>query len=159
MGCVTGAFVLVLAGAHAQQSASIPPARGAALFASNCAVCHGPAGAGVPSLAPPLTNYPAKYAQTAEGRRQLALTVLYGIFGEVTVEQKHFNFKMPAFAQLDDSSLADVLNYVVFELAKAGADTQPLASGEIASERGHGLDGRAVRQHRLAVLDELGLQK
>ncbi len=131
---------------------------GAALFAAHCAVCHGPAGAGTPGLAPPLTSYPARYAQNRDGRRQLAMTVLYGMFGEVSVDGKHFNFKMPTFAQLDDASLANVLNYVVFQLAKAPSDTRPLSPADIAAERSQSQDGQAVRRHRSAVLAELGLQ-
>jgi cytochrome c5 len=71
---------------------------GAASFQANCAVCHGAAGTGLPSLAPPLTAYPARYAATPEGRRQLAMTVLYGLFGEITVEDKHFDFKMTRYS-------------------------------------------------------------
>lgn len=143
--------------AEAGQS-SAAGGHGAALFAAHCAVCHGPAGAGTPGLAPPLTSYPARYAHNGDGRRQLAMTVLYGMFGDVSVDGKHFNFKMPTFAQLDDASLADVLNYVVFELAKAPADTRPLLPADIAGERSQSEDGQAVRRHRTAVLAELGLQ-
>jgi len=49
---------------------------GSATFQANCAVCHGAKGAGTPSLAPPITAYPARYATTEDGRKQLAITVL-----------------------------------------------------------------------------------
>lgn len=124
---------------------------GAASFQANCAVCHGAAGTGLPSLAPPLTSYPARYAATAEGRRQLAMTVLYGLFGEITVEDKHFDFKMPDFSRLDDGLLAATLNFVVFDLGHAPASIKPLAAGDIAAERAQPLDGAAVRAHRKAV--------
>ena len=71
-------------------------------------MCHGAQGPGTPSLAPPLTADPARYAAIAEGRRQLAMTVLYGMFGDIDVEQKHYDFKMPDFSQLDDATLAAV---------------------------------------------------
>ena len=129
---------------------------GAALFSANCAICHGPAGAGTPGLAPPLLANPARYAGMAEGRRQLALTVLYGMFGDILVEQKHYNFKMPEFSQLDDAKLAAVLNYVAFDLAHAPADTRPLEAAEVAAERNKELDGSAVREHRGQVLEALG---
>jgi mono/diheme cytochrome c family protein len=129
---------------------------GAATFAANCAVCHGPAGAGQPALAPPLTSYPARYAAQPEGRRQLALTVLYGMFGSISVEQQKFNFKMPDFSRLDDQSLAGVVNFVVFDLAHAPSATPPLAAPEIALERNRGLDGAAVREHRSSVLGMIG---
>jgi mono/diheme cytochrome c family protein len=130
-----------------------PPAypQGAASFQANCAMCHGPAGAGLPSLAPPLLSYPARYAASAEGRRQLALTVLYGMYGDVAVEGKHYSFRMPEFGQLDDATLAALVNFVVFDLARAPSSLAPLAPAEIAAERTHALDGAEVREHRKAV--------
>jgi mono/diheme cytochrome c family protein len=130
---------------------------GAAVFQANCAVCHGPKGAGQPSLAPPLTSYPARYASIAEGRRQLALTVLNGMFGGIDVEHSHFDFKMPDFSALDDATLAAALNFTVFDLGHAGGDTKPIAAEEIAAERSHPMDGSAVRAHRASVLASLGL--
>jgi len=124
---------------------------GAASFQANCAVCHGAAGAGLPSLAPPLLAYPAHYAASAEGRRQLSITVLYGLFGEITVEDKRFDFKMPDFARLDDATLAATLNFVVFDLDHAPASVKALSGAEIAAERAHALDGAAVREHRKSV--------
>jgi hypothetical protein len=125
---------------------------GAASFQANCAVCHGAAGAGLPSLAPPLLSYPAHYAASTEGRRQLAMTVLYGMFGEITVEDKRFDFKMPDFAGLDDTTLAATLNFVVFDLDHAPASVKPLSGADIATERAHALDGAAVREHRKSVV-------
>ena len=140
----------------AEPDANAYPA-GAAVFQANCAVCHGPKGAGQPSLAPPLTSYPARYASITEGRRQLALTVLNGMFGGIDVEHSHFDFKMPDFSALDDTTLAAALNFMVFDLGHAGGDTKPIAAEEIAAERSHPMDGSAVRAHRAGVLASLGL--
>ena len=81
-----GAAVLLSARLAAADAPAPAYADGATSFQANCAVCHGAAGAGLPSLAPPLLTYPALYAASAEGRRQLAMTVLYGLFGAITVE-------------------------------------------------------------------------
>ena len=150
-----GAALTALAlGACAAATADTPPpayAAGATAFQSNCAVCHGPSGAGLPSLAPPLTAYPARYATSAEGRRQLAMTVLYGMYGDIAVEGKHYAFRMPDFGQLDDATLAALLNFVVFDLAHADSAMPPLTAADIAAERAHPLDGAAVREHRKSV--------
>jgi mono/diheme cytochrome c family protein len=130
---------------------------GAATFQANCAVCHGPKGLGTPSLAPPITSYPARYASIAEGRRQLAMTVLYGMFGGIDVDAKHFDFKMPDFSSLDDAALAAVLNFVVFDVAGAAEDIKPLTPAVLAAERAHPQEGEAVREHRAKVLAALGL--
>ena len=130
---------------------------GAASFQLNCVVCHGRDGAGQPSLAPPLTSYPARYIGTAEGRRQLAMTVLYGMFGDIIVDQKHYNFKMPEFSKLSDDALAAVLNFVVFDLAQASQDSSPMSAADIAAARAQPAGGDSVRQHRAALLIALGL--
>jgi mono/diheme cytochrome c family protein len=135
--------------ARAADTPSYP--QGAAAFQANCAVCHGPAGAGIPALAPPLVSEPARFAASPEGRRQLAITVLYGMFGEITVGQAHFNSQMPDFARLDDATLAATLNFVTFDLAHAATTIKPLASEEIAAERAHPLDGAAVHAHRKSL--------
>jgi len=137
--------------AHAADPPQAAYPAGEATFQANCAVCHGPSGAGLPSLAPPLLSYPARYAASAEGRRQLAMTVLFGMFGDITVEGKHYDFRMPDFGRLDDTTLATVLNFVVFDLSHAGADVKPLAPADLAAERAHPLDGAAVREHRTTV--------
>lgn len=154
--------LLTLGGSLVSLSAAADPATvrypaGATTFAANCSVCHGAKGAGTPSLAPPVTSYPARYAATDDGRQQLAMTVLNGMFGGIDVEKKHFDFKMPDFMHLDDATLAAVLNFVVFDLGHPTEDTKPLTAGEIAAARAHPVDGAAVREHRTKLLAALGL--
>jgi mono/diheme cytochrome c family protein len=157
--CALQAALVLAAAAAAPPGACAadapPPAypQGAASFQTNCAVCHGATGAGLPSLAPPLHSYPARYAASAEGRRQLAITALYGMYGDIAVEGRHYAFRMPDFGQLDDATLAALLNFVVFDLAHASS-VAPLAPAEIAAERAHPLDGAAVREHRKSVAPE-----
>ena len=154
------ASVLLLATGSPSRAADPAPVRypaGATTFQANCAVCHGAKGAGMPSLAPPITSYPARYASNDEGRKQLAMTVLNGMFGGIEVEQKHFDFKMPDFMHLDDATLATVLNFVIFDLGHAPQDTRPLSAEEIAAQRAHPVDGAAVREHRAQLLGSLGL--
>lgn len=141
----------------AAEPATVSYPAGATTFQANCAVCHGAKGAGTPSLAPPVTSYPARYAANAEGRKQLAMTVLNGMFGGIDVEQKHFDFKMPDFMHLDDATLATVLNFVVFDLDHATDEVKPITAAEIAAERAHPVDGAAVREHRTKLLATLGL--
>jgi mono/diheme cytochrome c family protein len=159
------AVVLVLASAAGPARAAEPPRypEGQATFKANCAVCHGVNGGGVPSLAPPLTRYPARYAEVAEGRRQLAMTVLFGMFGDVRVDGQHYNFKMPDFSRLADDVLAGALNYVVFDLGAdvplpADAQRAPLAAADIGAEREPRKDGEQVRAHRDTALAQVGLQ-
>jgi mono/diheme cytochrome c family protein len=146
-GLLVGAFALA-------DEAVRPPryATGASLFQANCAVCHRANGSGQPGLAPPLTGYPALYVRYPEGRRQLVLTVLYGMFGDVIVDDRHYNFEMPEFARFDDVALAEVLNFVVFDLGRVEVQASPLTPAEVAAERTLALGGDGVRRHRLEVL-------
>ncbi len=147
---------LLAAAVHAVAAEEPTYPEGAKAFQVSCAVCHGAAGAGIPSLAPPLVSYPAHYAGSAEGRRQLAMTVLNGLYGEITVGGQRFDFRMPEFSTLDDATLAAVLNFVVFDLARAPADTKPLSAAEIQAERSHPVDGAVVREHRKTVVPSGG---
>jgi cytochrome c5 len=130
---------------------------GATTFQANCVVCHGAKGTGNPALAPPITSYPGRYATIAEGRKQLAMTVINGMFGKIEVDQKSFDFRMPEFTQFDDATLATVLNFIIFDLDRVADHTKPVAPEEIATERAHPVDGSAVREHRAKVLAALGL--
>ncbi len=121
---------------------------GAAIFKANCAVCHRANGAGNAGLAPPVTVYPPRFVATVDGRRQLALTVLYGMYGDIVVDDRHYNFKMPEFARMDDATLALVLNHVVFDLGQAPPDAKPIDAAEIAVERATVQDGSQVRVNR-----------
>jgi mono/diheme cytochrome c family protein len=154
---VLASLALLLSAAAAADTAPRFP-EGAETFQGSCAVCHGAAGAGTPSLAPPLTAYPAAYAANPAGRRQLASTVLNGLFGRIDVQGRPFDFKMPDFAsQLDDATLAATLNFVIFDLGHAPTTTQPMTAAEIAAERAHPVDGATVRAQRLQLLSLLGL--
>ena len=154
-----GAAPVVLAGAvlaaaptHAADAGPSAYNDGAAAFQANCVVCHGAGGVGTPALAPPLTSYPARYAQSPAGRRQLANTLLYGMFGDITVDGRSYSFKMPDFGRLDDATLAAVLNYVVFDLGHAPTDVKPLAPADISAARVQPLDGAAVREQRKSLV-------
>jgi mono/diheme cytochrome c family protein len=151
MMLVLGLAIALMPGRAARAADTPAYPQGAAAFQSNCALCHGAAGAGVPALAPPITSYPARYAATPEGRRQLVMTVLYGMFGEITIGEKRFNSQMPDFARLDDATLAAALNFVVFDLAHAAPDLKPISAAEVAAERGRAMDGAAVREHRKSL--------
>ena len=130
--------------------------QGATVFSDNCAVCHGALAQGQAGLAPPLTGNPGRYVASADGRRQLADTVLYGLFGQITVGGQKFDFKMPDFGQLDDASLSAVLNYVAFDVAKA-SDGTAMTAGDIAEARRTPLTGDQVRSQREKLTAALGL--
>jgi mono/diheme cytochrome c family protein len=124
--------------------------RGSVIFHQNCAVCHRETGSGTPGLAPPIRQNPGHFIQSDEGRLQLIWTLLYGMYGDVTIDNRHYNFKMPIFAQLTNSQLADVLNHVVGSLN--GIESfKPFTEAEVEKERAHTWDGADVLKHRSTI--------
>lgn len=130
---------------------------GKSTFDGKCAVCHQAGGKGMDGLAPPLVEYPGKYAGSPDGRAQLGHTVMYGMFGPIKVKEKSYNFKMPSFASLSDEEIADVLNYVVFDLNAQHGSAKPFDAVEVKAWRAAPLDQTAVHQRRDAVVKGLGL--
>lgn len=109
---------------------------GAAVFA-RCAACHTKTGAGVPGAYPPLgADFRALAAKPA-GRRYVALAVLRGLSGPLTVEGKPYRGVMPAQV-LDDASTAAVLNHVGTQIAKTGPAFKPFTDKEVAAHRASG---------------------
>ena len=87
--------------------------KGSRLYAQICAACHGAEGYGLDGLAPPLVN--SEYIK--ESMERLALVLLHGLKGPVTVngKQYEFNNSMPgliANEQLSDSDLSAIISYI-----------------------------------------------
>ncbi|ADG15656.1 cytochrome c class I [Paraburkholderia atlantica] len=151
--CVTGAALS--AGAAFAQNVQYAP--GKAFFDTRCAVCHQAGGKGQDGLAPPLTELPGHYATNAQGRTQLGLTVLNGMFGTIAIKDKSYNFKMPSFRGESDEDLANVLNYLVFDVSAKHAGAKPFTAAEVKALRATQMDGAQVRAHRDVALKSLGL--
>lgn len=156
VACMAAVAAFALpAAAHAQEAVHYPV--GKSLFDAQCAVCHQAGGKGQDGLAPPLTDYPGKYAAAEAGRTQLIATLLHGMFGEIEVHDKRYNFKMPSFASASDDDIAHVLNYVVFDLNARHGDAKPFTAADIRAARVKQMDGTAVHAQRAVVIKRLGL--
>lgn len=105
---------------------------GAAAY-KRCAACHLPTGAGVPGAFPPLGANVRALSQSADGRKYMALVVIKGLSGPLTVEGKTYRGVMPAQGDLDDAAIAALLDHVVTNVAKGKA--KPFTPAEIASAR------------------------
>lgn len=105
---------------------------GAAIY-KRCAACHLADGAGVPGAFPPLKADVRTLATTAAGRRYLALVVIRGVSGPITVAGKIYRGTMPAQAGLNDAQVASVLNHVV-----RGSSAKAFTPKEIAGYRASG---------------------
>lgn len=102
---------------------------GATIY-KRCAACHLANGAGVPGAFPPLKTDVRALAGTPAGRRYLALVIIRGVSGPITVEGKPYRGMMPAQGGLNDAQVAAVLNYVV-----RGGSAKAFTAREIAGYR------------------------
>ena len=80
---------------------------GPALYAQNCAACHGAAGAGVPGAFPPLARDPVVSAN--DPQRHIAI-VLHGLHG-AKIAGTAYASQMPPFAQLSDDEIAAIVDH------------------------------------------------
>lgn len=107
---------------------------GARLY-SRCAACHTATGAGVPGAFPPLAADFRTLATSPAGRRYLALAVVRGVMGPITVDGKPYRGVMPAQSGLSDAEVAAVLNHVGTAIARSGPRFRAFSAREIAAVR------------------------
>lgn len=82
---------------------------GKTLYANACLACHQPAGQGLGKIFPPL----AETDWVTGDAQRLALIVLQGMTGPLTVNGQTYNSFMPGFkSQFTNEDMADVLNYI-----------------------------------------------
>ena len=122
---------------------------GAALYAANCASCHGPAGAGIAGAFPPMAGHAAALAE--QDRPYLISSLLYGLQGQIVVAGVTYNGVMPAWPQLDDEQLAAILTYIV---DLDDPDVEAFDADEVAAERGRGWGPSDVLEYRRQVIGQ-----
>ena len=84
---------------------------------TSCAACHMADGVGIPGAFPPIRERVAKIAALDGGRDYLVAVVAYGLMGTIEVEgAQYFGIMAGNSGTHDAMAIADVLNYVVFEL-------------------------------------------
>ena len=90
-----------------------PKLSGKALFLANCSACHGEAALGVEGAIPPLAKSDfLKKLSSKSDRTELIQIPLHGKKGKVLVNGKEYDGEMPAFTDITDAELAEVLTYV-----------------------------------------------
>jgi len=82
--------------------------RGEQVYKTTCNACHQRDGGGVPRLNPPLI----KTEYVLGDKARLSRIVLKGLNETIEIDNEEYTNAMPAFAQLTDQQIADVLTYV-----------------------------------------------
>ena len=100
---------------------------GQAVYATNCSVCHGAAGAGTPGNAPAL----AGNAFVTGDAKQVILAVLNGKTGAIQVNGQSYNGVMPPWkATLSTNDVANVVTYIRSALGSNSASA--VSSSDVA---------------------------
>ncbi|MDZ7718602.1 MAG: PQQ-dependent sugar dehydrogenase [Balneolaceae bacterium] len=103
-------------------------ATGQTLYVRHCQVCHGPEGQGSADMYPPLAN--TEWVTGDKGR--LIRTLLLGLSEPIEVNGEIYNQEMPAFQQLTDQEVADILTYIRNSFGNSAGAVIP---GEVFEER------------------------
>jgi mono/diheme cytochrome c family protein len=116
-------------------------ATGAAVFASRCAVCHGPQAAGIPGSFPSLHEQVIAFAKTPQGREYLVMVVTTGLMGNLKVGGVTYNGVMPAQSGLSEAEVAGVLSYLASGLGKDASGAAVVSAADVVAARARHPDG------------------
>jgi len=124
-----------------QEVKADPVAQGKKLYASVCAACHQPTGAGVASVYPPLAK-----SEWVNGTEEHVIRILLnGLTGPVKVAGANFNSTMPVIGpggyNFTDEKIAYVLTYVRQEW---GNNAPPVTPDKVKEIRTQAAAGRST---------------
>jgi nitrite reductase (NO-forming) len=105
-----------------------PMVNGRRTYESICGACHQPDGNGLAGTFPPL----AGTARVNGPVDDLAVVPLRGLSGPITVAGRAYSGQMPAFDNLSDQEIADVLTYI---RGSFGNHAGPVAAADVARVR------------------------
>ena len=112
-----------------EQTSETQPINGQALYISACQSCHQPSGQGLGKVFPPLNGSD----RVTQDPQRLALIVLQGMTGAITIDGQTYNGFMPGFnAQFSDAELAALLSYILSAWNNAAA---PISAQDIQQAR------------------------
>jgi mono/diheme cytochrome c family protein len=123
----TGLAIALMACAFGAENPQGMPA-GQQAYARHCLTCHQADGYGVPNLQPAITG-----GTWVQGEIQaLALFVMTGGFNSAERKDGESHNVMPAFRQLPDQELADILTYI---RQKFGKGASAVSTADVAAAR------------------------
>ncbi len=85
---------------------------GEVVYTTHCAACHQVNGQGIPGAFPPQAGGHTPKLYVAD-RDYLIKLVLYGLQGQIEVQEQVYNGVMPGMAYLGDGDIAAVLNFSI----------------------------------------------
>lgn len=120
--------------------------QGQRVYNTNCAACHQANGEGVAGAFPPLAGHAVDLYE-AGGREYLATVLLHGLQGGIDVNGTTYNGVMPAWQQLSNEDIAEVLNHILTTWGTP-ADFTPYQAADL----------EPIRTQALSATDVLSLR-
>lgn len=108
---------------------------GANIFATRCAVCHGPQAAGIPGTFPSLHEQVVGFAKSEAGRDYMIMVVTSGLMGELNVAGVRYNNVMPAQSGLSEADVAAVLSFLASGLGKNEQAAAAVSASDVKQAR------------------------
>lgn len=108
------------------------------VYAETCSSCHQEGGQGISGVFPPLANHVPDLVRLEGGRQYVLGVVLFGLQGEIEVNDTTYDGTMPSWQQRSDEDIASVLNHVVFDLSGESTeegDLEPFSASEVEAAR------------------------
>ena len=138
--------VLLLSSALGMATAQGVP-EGANVYATSCASCHLPNGAGIPGVFPPLAGHVGDLYAAENGRRYLSDVIVFGLQGPITIDGTTYDGVMPAWFHLADEEIAAVLNHIMTAWDDP-IDFEPYEAADVARSRRGALSAQGVLDRR-----------
>jgi len=151
---VVPTILALLLAATAAAQGTIDPGQGETVY-NNCLGCHQQNGQGVPAAFPPVAGHVPDLVAAEGGRDYLVKVVLYGLQGEVEIAGQMYNSVMPAWAQLSDEQIADLLNYLLTawdNVALLPEDAVGFTADEVAAQRDQDLSAADILELRQGLV-------
>ena len=127
-------------------------AGGSSIYSSQCAACHQSNGEGLAGVFPPL----AGSEWVVDSPELITQVVLHGLTGRIEVAGQPYDGVMPAFVQLTDEEIADLVNFVTTELNQKSST---IDSGFVQAQRSATSDRVGPWLGEKELRDWLGVQK
>lgn len=126
-------------------------AQGATVY-QQCQGCHQATGVGINGVFPPLAKHVPAILAAPGGRVWIVRLMLNGMVGEIVVNGAKYNGAMPAYKQLSDQQIADVLNHISTQWGnKFPANQKPFSAVEVKAQRATALTSAQVNKARAAL--------
>lgn len=127
-GFIRSQIIALLIGSFGLMASAQDFEAGESAFSSNCASCHGQSGEGLQGAFPPLVPqvHDLLESEGGQGAEYLAAVLVNGLEGAITVDDQKYDGVMPAWSQLSDNVIVDILHYlnVLGEEAQANSGEQ-----------------------------------